>query len=77
MGSNILTKAGNKPFKPKEFLKLATRLINDGKYDDICRSRTAIGRAYYSAFLYIKHRLEDGANPSVMIIKFIQKLLTL
>lgn len=58
MGSKLLTRSRNRPFKPKEFLKLANRLINDRKYDDDCRSRTAIGRAYYSAFLYIKSRLE-------------------
>jgi len=39
-------------------LKLAIRLIDDNRYDEKCRSRTAIGRAYYSAFLYIKSRLE-------------------
>jgi len=45
-------------FKPKKFLKLAAQLIRDNDYEEPCRVRTAIGRAYYSAFLYAKERLE-------------------
>lgn len=52
-----LSKPIIKPFKPKKFLKLAKDLINDKNYDENPRFRTAIGRAYYSAFLYVKGRL--------------------
>ena len=47
-----------KRFSPRKFLKLAIRLITDGKYEEPCRIRTAVGRAYYAAFLYTKQKLE-------------------
>jgi uncharacterized protein (UPF0332 family) len=46
------------PFKPRKFLKLASRLIDDDHYDEDCRVRTSVGRAYYSVFMYVKCRLE-------------------
>jgi len=47
-----------KRFPPRKFLKLATRLIADRKYEEPSRIRTAVGRAYYAAFLYTKERLQ-------------------
>lgn len=47
-----------KRFKPRKFLKLATQLIADRDYEEPCRIRTSIGRAYYAAFLYIKEKME-------------------
>jgi len=46
-------------FRPRRFLKLAIRLIDDDTYNESCRIRTSIGRAYYSAFLIIKSKLES------------------
>jgi len=52
-----------KRFKPRKFLKLATQLTADRRYEEHCRVRTSIGRAYYAAFLYVKERLERlGCN---------------
>lgn len=45
-------------FKPRKFLKLAIRLIADRQYEEPCRIRTAVGRAYYAAFLCAKAKLE-------------------
>lgn len=46
-------------FNPQEFLELAERLTNDSRYGLTSRTRTAIGRAYYAAFLLTKKRLEE------------------
>ena len=54
----ILSSPQTKPFKPRKFLKLAISLIDDTKYDEHCRVRTSVGRAYYSVFMYTKNRLE-------------------
>jgi uncharacterized protein (UPF0332 family) len=40
------------------FLELAEQLTNDTDYDETSRVRTAIGRAYYAAFLTVRRRLE-------------------
>ena len=48
----------HKRFRPRKFLKLASQLIADKEYDEPCRIRTSVGRAYYAAFLYAKERLE-------------------
>lgn len=47
-------------FKPRKFLKLAERLINDpsGRYEEPSRIRTSVGRAYYASFLYTKEKME-------------------
>jgi len=47
-----------KRFKPRKFWKLAKDLIADRKYEEPCRIRTAVGRAYYAAFLYTKNKLK-------------------
>lgn len=47
-----------KRFSPRKFLKLATLLIADKKYEEPCRIRTSVGRAYYAAFLYTKAKLQ-------------------
>lgn len=46
-------------FPPRRFLELANELLNDKKYDKEARVRTAIGRAYYAAFLCAKTKLES------------------
>lgn len=46
-----------KRFRPRKFLKLATQLIDDRDYEELCRIRTAVGRAYYAAFLYVRAKL--------------------
>lgn len=48
----------HKRFKPRKFLKLASDLINDKKYEEISRIRTSIGRAYYAAHLFTKEKME-------------------
>lgn len=48
----------HKRFSPRKFLKLAIRLITDRHYEEPCRIRTAVGRAYYAAFLCAKGKLE-------------------
>lgn len=47
------------PYDPSQFLELADHLVEDGQYDEISRSRTAVGRAYYAAFLMVKKKLEE------------------
>lgn len=46
-------------YDPSQFLELADKLVPDNRYEEVSRSRTAIGRAYYSAFLMAKKKLED------------------
>ncbi len=46
-------------FDPSEFHVLAQKLISDSSYDQSSRLRTAISRAYYSAFLISKEKLES------------------
>ena len=48
-----------KRFNPRKFLKLATRLVVDKDYKEPERIRTAVGRAYYAAFLYSKDKLQS------------------
>jgi len=47
------------PYDPREFYRLANKLVDDINYDQDSRNRTAIGRAYYSAFLFARKRLQD------------------
>lgn len=47
------------PFEPRRFLELANILVNDKKYDEDCRSRTVVGRAYYGAFLVTRKKMQD------------------
>ena len=47
-----------KGFDPVEFLKIAKKLLNIKDLDEKGKFRTSIGRAYYSAFLLIRTRLE-------------------
>jgi len=47
-----------KRFSPRKFLKLAIKLVTDRNYEEPCRIRTAVGRAYYAAFLNAKQKLE-------------------
>ncbi len=48
-------------FDPRDFLDLANQLLPDHRYDTRTRHRTAIGRAYYAAFLLVrKHLGEQG-----------------
>jgi len=47
------------PYDPREFFHLATKLVDDTHYDEESRRRTAVGRAYYSAFLFARKRLQD------------------
>jgi len=46
-------------FEPYRFLELANKLVDDKNYDEDCRSRTVVGRAYYSAFLTAYKKMRD------------------
>ena len=46
-------------YDPRQFLEIADRLIRDSRYEKEGRIRTAIGRAYYAAFLVAKKRLQE------------------
>ena len=46
-------------FNPRKFLELGQNLLNDRDYEPDCRSRTAIGRFYYAAFLVALKKLQD------------------
>jgi len=65
-----------KRFSSRKFLKLAIRLVSDRDYEESCRIRTAVGRAYYAAFLNAKQKLErfghkfpDGGGVHRAVIK--------
>ncbi len=47
---------------PKNFLTLAKKLLADDKYNNETRTRTAIGRAYYAAFLASKAKQEKRGH---------------
>ena len=44
-------------FNPEKFLEMATFLKDQEDADSECRFRTSIGRAYYAAFLLVRHQL--------------------
>ena len=46
-------------FDPEGFLELASQLLDDKRYDTESKVRTAIGRAYYAAFLITQSKLES------------------
>lgn len=46
-------------YDPRQFLEIATRLLKDSRYDMEGRIRTAIGRAYYAAFLLTMKKLQE------------------
>jgi len=46
-------------FDPRDFFNLADRLLNDMRYEKEARVRTAIGRAYYAAFLCSMKKLQE------------------
>lgn len=46
-------------YDPRQFLEIADRLIRDRHYEREGRIRTAIGRAYYAAFLVAMKRLQE------------------
>jgi uncharacterized protein (UPF0332 family) len=46
-------------FDPEGFLELAGQLLDDKNYDTESKVRTAIGRAYYAAFLITQSKLEN------------------
>jgi len=46
-------------YDPRRFLDLANDLLNDGDYERESRARTAIGRAYYAAFLIARQKLRE------------------
>ena len=45
-------------FNPTHFLTLAEQLVQDGSLASEARARTAVGRAYYSAYLVSRERLK-------------------
>jgi len=49
-------------FDPNLFLEIANNILTDKNYRDERGWRTAIGRAYYAAFLVTKKRLESLGN---------------
>ena len=46
-------------FDPEAFLEMAAQLLADKRYDTESKVRTAIGRAYYAAFLVTQIKLEN------------------
>ena len=46
-------------YEPQNFLEFADQLLSDKRYEEQGRLRTAIGRAYYAAFLSTKKKLEE------------------
>jgi uncharacterized protein (UPF0332 family) len=50
-------------YNPRRFLEIARRLLKDSNYESKGRTRTAIGRAYYAAFLLSKQKLERASGP--------------
>jgi uncharacterized protein (UPF0332 family) len=51
------------PYNPESFLELGKALLEDSDYDEKARVRTAIGRAYYAAFLKAReHFKASGAS---------------
>lgn len=64
---------------PKNFLVLARNLLSDDDYNFETRIRTAIGRAYYAAFLASKekqerrgHRFPDDHKIHMAVIESFQ-----
>ncbi len=53
-------KSLNNSFNPSEFLNIARRILLINDIDETGKFRTSIGRAYYSAFLLTRRRLERG-----------------
>ena len=49
-------------YSPKSFLILAKKLLDDQDYNRETRIRTAIGRAYYAAFLASKAKQEKRGH---------------
>lgn len=49
----------NLPLDPYRFYEVCKELLDDEAYQDEGGYRTAIGRAYYSAFHVVKRRLEE------------------
>lgn len=47
------------PYDPRRFLEIANRLLLDSNYERQGRIRTAIGRAYYAAFLLSMKKLQE------------------
>ncbi len=47
------------PFDPHRFFEICRDLLEDERYQDEGGYRTAIGRAYYSAFHVVRQRLEQ------------------
>jgi uncharacterized protein (UPF0332 family) len=45
-------------FNPRKFLEIGKSLLNDGRYDEDSKVRTAMGRIYYAAFLVAWKKLE-------------------
>lgn len=60
-------------YDPTGFLELADQLIEDGRYDKFGRSRTAIGRAYYAAFLMVKKNSNNWDLPLQMCAGYMSK----
>lgn len=46
-------------FDPERFLEIANKILADRQYHDESGWRTAIGRAYYAAFLAVMKRLQS------------------
>ena len=67
-------------FDSSRFLDIANKLLGDRSYRDEAGWRTAIGRAYYAAFLAAKKRLEERGCNFVDVEKLhqdvIQKLMS-
>jgi len=72
-------------YDPRKFADLANDLLVDGKYERESRARTAIGRAYYAAFLIAHRKLQEqglripetGKIHQIVIQTFIEKGLSM
>lgn len=50
------------PFDSEKFLEIAKNILEDRKYQHEGGFRTSISRAYYSAFLFAKKKLEETGS---------------
>ena len=62
-------------FDSSRFLEIANKLLGDSSYRDEAGWRTAIGRAYYAAFLAAKKRLEERGCDFVDVDKIHQEVI--
>ncbi len=73
-------KSLDKGFNPSKFLNIAKKILLINDLDEKAKFRTSIGRAYYSAFLLTRIRLERnrftfGKKQQHKVVRNILKLI--